>query len=202
MIFNNQASLENKLLTPMNTQLVGLIVFFTLLFPHAFSQEKDTEWDDYFMPGIGYKIYQPKNIQDLGTYSGVVTEFVIYGRAKGTSSNYSGPARIKTYGNLSIMNSSNNSAKDLFFANLGLNLSFEGKTNRKLLIPYFGLEVGGLYKRDFSTFQFSPVAGIQLFSSKKILWNIQGGYQYTTKNFDEYSGFLFSSTFNILLWNY
>ena len=160
-----------------------------------------TVWDDYFMPGVGYKTYLPKNKKELGVYHGIMSEFVIYAKAKGASS-ASGPSRIKTYGNLSIMTSNNQNAKDIFFANLGLNLSFDGDTDRKYVIPYFGLELGGLFQRDFSTFQFSPVVGIQIVSTKSVLWNIQGGYQYTTRKFDEYSGYTFSSTVNVLLWNY
>ncbi|MBI3133791.1 MAG: hypothetical protein HYZ14_03865 [Bacteroidetes bacterium] len=178
-----------------------LLTAFVALSINAFCQNDDTEWDDYFMPGVGYKMYVPKNTTDLGVYHGVMTEFVIYARAKGLKSSSTGPARIKTYGNLSIMSSTQSEAKDIFYCNMGLNLSLEGKTDRKFLIPYFGLETGGLFQRDFSTMQFSPVVGFQLVSTKKILWNVQGGYQYTTKKFDEYSGYTFSSTFNILLWN-
>lgn len=181
----------------MKNVLTTIVIFCSFL---TFAQN-DSEWDDYFMPGVGYKAYIPKNKKDLGTYHGVMTEFVIYARAKGDSSWRSGPVRVKTYGNLSIMSSNNTNAKDIFFTNLGLNLSFEGKTGRKFLIPYFGLEMGGLFQRDFSTYQISPVSGIQIVSTKKIIWNIQGGYQYTTKRFDEYSGYSFSSTLNVLLWN-
>lgn len=110
------------------------------------------EWDDYFMPGIGYKTYFPKNHSDLGVYHGIMTEFVIYAKAKGADTKTSGPARIKTYGNLSIMGSDNSSAKDIFFANLGLNLSFEGNLKRKYMIPYFGLEMGGLFQQIFLHF--------------------------------------------------
>jgi hypothetical protein len=181
-----------------------IIVVFTLLFSTQFSfaqTNKDSEWDDYFMPGVGYKMYVPKNTANLGVYTGLMTEFVIYARAKGKGSNSSGPARIKTYGNLSIMSSDNAEAKDIFYSNVGLNLSFEGNTDRKYFIPYFGLEAGGLFQRNFSTFQFTPVAGIQILSTRSLLWNIQGGYQYTNKRFDEYSGYIFASTFNVLLWN-
>ncbi len=167
----------------------------------AFAQTNtDTEWDDYFMPGVGYKIYAPKN-SALGTYHGLMTEFVIYARAIGKNSYKHGPARVKTYGNLSIMSSDNSEAKDIFYSNIGLNLSFEGNTDRKYLIPFFGLEVGGLFQRNFSTFQFTPVAGVQLLSTKSVLWNIQGGYQYTNKRFDEYSGYMVGTTFNVLLWH-
>ncbi|HAN76268.1 MAG TPA: hypothetical protein DCQ31_00100 [Bacteroidales bacterium] len=167
----------------------------------GWSQTADSEWDDYFMPGIGYKMFVPKNIAELGTYKGVMTEFVIYARAKGSKSTYSGPARFKTYANLCIMSGDSELSKDIFYSNLGLNLSFEANTNRQFAIPYFGIELGGLFRRDFSTFHFTPIAGIQLVSSRTVIWNIQGGYQYTVKRFDEYSGYLISSTLNILLWN-
>ena len=104
--------------------------FFTLFLvisvTSCFAQYEDDEWDDYFMPGVGYKMYVPKNSDSLGVYQGVMTEFVIYSRAKGDSSYRTGPARVKTYGNLSIIASNKEGAKDIFFANLGLNLSFEG----------------------------------------------------------------------------
>ncbi|MDQ3111173.1 MAG: hypothetical protein M3R17_14875 [Bacteroidota bacterium] len=175
------------------------VIIFLFISLFAYSQE-DQEWDDYFMPGIGYKLYVPKNTA-LGTYHGFVTEFVVYARAKGKASRKSGASRIKTYGNLSIMSSDNSEAKDIFYSNIGLNLSFEGKTDRKYFIPFFGLEMGGLFQRNFSTFQFTPVAGLQILSTKSVLWNIHAGYQYTNKRFDEYSGYSFSSTFNVLLWN-
>ena len=180
-----------------------LSTLFIALLIGVSAQAQTTEWDDYFMPGVGYKIYIPKNQDSLGTYHGIMTEFIVYARAKGKNagSYHTGPARIKTYGNLSIMTSDNSQAKDIFFANMGLNLSFEGGTDRKFILPFFGLEAGGLFQRDFSTFQFSPMAGVQLISTKTMLWSIQGGYQYTTKRFDEYSGFSFGSTFNVLLWN-
>jgi hypothetical protein len=178
-------------------------LFTTLLFciAHLSFSQNDTEWDDYFMPGAGYKLYIPKNQKDLGIYHGLMTEFVIYARAKGTNSRKTGPARIKTYGNFSIMKSELSTAKDIFFTTVGLNLSLEGNTNRKFMIPYFGLEWGGLFQRDFSTLQFTPHIGFQIISTKTILWNVQGGYQYTIKKFDEYSGFMCSTNFNILLWN-
>jgi hypothetical protein len=162
---------------------------------------KTTEWDDYFMPGVGYKTYIPKNADSLGTYHGIVTEFIIYAQAKGDESWRSGPARVKTFGNLSIMKSTKQGVRDIFFSNFGVNLSFEGKIKRKFFIPVFGLEVGGLYQRNFSTFHFTPTAGMQLASTQHLVWTIYGGYQYTTRRFDEYSGYLSGSTLNVLLWH-
>lgn len=178
------------------TTLLALSAFFG-----SAQSEVNHEWDDYFMPGVGYRVYTPKNVDTLGMYTGVVTEFVIYARARGGDSWRSGPARVKTYGNLCIMKSDQSSAKDIFNVNFGLNLSFEATTKRKFGIPYFGLELGGLFQRDFSSVQFTPVAGIQLLSNKRMIWTAQAGYNYTIKYFDEYSGMQYGTTFNLLLWN-
>jgi hypothetical protein len=183
----------------MKSILTTLAVIFITSFVFA-QTNTDTEWDDYFMPGIGYKVYVPKSAA-LGTYHGLVTESIIYARAIGKNSYKHGPSRVKIYGNLSIMASDNAEAKDIFFSNLGLNLSFEGNTDRNYLIPFFGVEAGGLFQRNFSTMHFTPVTGIQLLSTKTILWNVQGGFQYTYKRFEEYSGYMVSSTLNVLLWH-
>ncbi len=182
---------------------IYLLLMCSLFVNTIFSQTtvNNQEWDDYFMPGVGYKIYTPKNVDTLGVYQGITTEFVIYARARGGESYRSGPGRVKTYGNLSIMKSDKNSAKDIFNVNFGLNLSFEAVIKRKFGIPYFGLELGGLFQRDFSSLQFTPVAGLQLLSNKRMIWTAQVGYNYTIKYFDEYSGLQYSSTFNLLLWN-
>lgn len=182
-----------------NTLLSFLIAFSS--FGAVAQTSESLEWDDYFMPGVGYKLYMPKNQDSLGMYSGISTEFVIYARARSSDSWRSGPSRVKTYGNLSIMHSDNSTAKDIFSVNFGLNLSFEAVAKRKYGIPYFGLELGGLFQRDFSSVQFTPVAGIQLLSNKRMIWNVQAGYNYTVKYFDEFSGMQYSSTFNLLLWN-
>lgn len=185
----------------MKKLVIFIAVVFTISIGFAQNSENE-EWDDYFMPGAGYKMYVPKDRSNLGTYHGFTTEFVIYARAKSKDSKYwSGPGRIKTYGNLSIMGSDNSEARDIFFVNTGLNLSFESKMKRKFMIPYFGIELGGLFQRDFSSMHFTPTAGIQLLSTKRVIWSVQGGYLYTTKQFDEYSGYSYSSTLNILLWN-
>lgn len=180
-----------------------LIVLLWSAAVNAQSTDPNQEWDDYFMPGVGYKFYTPKNSDSLGVYSGISTEFVIYAKARtGPGGSYAyGPSRVKTYGNLSIMKSDKSSAKDIFNVNFGLNLSFEAVAKRKFGIPYFGLELGGMFRRDFSSLQFTPVAGIQLISNKRMIWTAQAGYNYTIKYFDQYSGLQYSSTVNLLLWN-
>ena len=99
-----------------STSIIVIGLFLSVL--KGWSQT-DLEWDDYFMPGLGYKVYDPKN-DSLGIYQGVITEFVIYARAKGSASKKTGPSRIKSYGDLSIIKSNKENIRDVFYCNLGL----------------------------------------------------------------------------------
>jgi|TARA_B100000795_G_C22806499_1_gene445254 hypothetical protein len=194
----------------MKQTFLAIILFGTLLSSAQSGQKEkyeyykeNKEWDDYFMPSLGYKIFTPK-ATELGVYHGLVTEFVIYARARGKypKSSYarSGPARIKSYINLSILKSDNTLSKDIYTTNVGFTASFEGASYRSYFIPYFGLELGGLYQKHFKTFHFTPTLGIQMVSTEKVIWTLYSGYQYTTKRFDEWSGVTLGSTLSILLW--
>lgn len=184
-----------------------ILVLFILMFstPFLFAQEiaedkRPTEWDDYFMPGVGYKVFVPRDTASLGIYHGLLTEFVFYARAKSAASKWGGPARSRTYINLSIMESSKKSIDDIFIFNFGLNLSFESKVKRAYFIPFFGIEMGGMFHKNFGSFQISPLVGVQFVSTKRILWNMNLGYQYTTKDFQRKSGPYLSTSINALLW--
>ncbi|MFT5820153.1 MAG: hypothetical protein ACI8ZM_001387 [Crocinitomix sp.] len=157
------------------------------------------EKDDYFMPGAAFDFYQPRKT-DIGQFYGPSVEFVFYSRSKRATSKRSGPSRIKSYGKIGILNSTAQDASDLLMVSCGINLSFESKTNRNYLLPYFGLDFGGLYSKSMSTFQFTPHLGVQFLSTKKIIWSGQAGYLYSVRNFDEYSGYSFKTSLNVLLW--
>ncbi len=159
----------------------------------------ELEWDNSMMPGVSYQFYAPRN-NDLGVYRGPNVDFVFYSRSKKTASTYRGPSRMKYYGTIGILNAENNDLNDLLFVSAGTNLSFESNTNRNFLLPYFGIELGGLYSKDISTFQFTPVIGCQLISTKRFIWSAQGGYLYSIKKFDDYSGYTIGTSLNILLW--
>lgn len=163
-------------------------------------------WDDWFMPGGGYKIFTPKN-KDLGIYQGFVTEFVTYARSvkKDTSTtkkwNSGGPTRLKTFMNLSIMKSDVATSKDIFYWNCGASVTFEAARKRNYLLPFFGIQTGTLYQRDFGTFHLTPEVGLYLFANERCMWTVYGGHQYTTHEFDEWSGLNAGTSFNFLLWN-
>lgn len=176
---------------------VGEIVEKTL---HEMREFNRTETkSDYFMPGAAFDIYQPRD-KEIGDFYGPGVEFVFYSRLKHSSSNRNGPSRIKSYGKIGILNSTFQDSSDILMVSTGINLSFESKTDRKFLLPYFGLDLGGVFGRTLNTFQFTPLLGVQLFSTSKIIWSAQAGYLYSVKKFDQYSGYNFRTSLNVLLW--
>ncbi len=153
----------------------------------------------FFMPGAAFDFYQPRN-NDIGQFYGPSVEFVYYSRSKKSTSSRSGPSRIKSYGKIGILNSTFQDSSDLLMVSSGINLSFESNTNRSYLLPYFGLDIGGLYGKSMRTFQFTPHLGVQFFSTRKLIWSGQAGYLYSVKEFDQYSGYSFKTSLNVLLW--
>ena len=159
----------------------------------------DEETDSFFMPGASFTFYQPKDAS-LGFYHGPSAEFVFYSRTKLKFSNSAGPSRIKFYGNIGILNSEFRDSSDLISFGAGVNLSFESKTDRKYLLPYFGVEVGGLAKKDLLTYTFSPVLGCQILSYRKLIWSVQGAYAISSKESNRLSGYQLKTAINFILW--
>lgn len=183
---------------------IACLLIVGLISISAFSQtdnsKKSESWDSWFMPGGGYRTYFQKGQNPSQPYHGYMVDFVIY--ADGNVATYmKTPARMKFYSNLSILSSSRAEASDIFMLGVGANCAFEANISRKFLIPYFGAEVGGIFEKNFSSMQITPVAGVQIYSNQKIIWSLQGGYLYSLKQFNDYSGYNISSSVNFLLWN-
>ncbi len=151
------------------------------------------------MPGAGYSYYTPRN-DTLGTFSGLSVELVLGGDVR--SNNRSrGPGISRFYAKLDILNSDKSDIRSLFRYGLGFSTSFERAPRRQLLIPYFGAEGGGISQADFgSAFQVSPHLGMHVVANRAIFLNVQGGYVYPFRNFDELRGWLLSATLNFSLW--
>lgn len=194
---NKTIEVYDRLIYKSSKEPIYSIVENSLLRMETF--EDSDEKNDYFMPGAAFDLYQPRN-NEIGAFYGPSVEFVFYSRSKNSYSNRSGPSRIKSYGKIGILNSTFQDSSDLLMVSAGLNLSFESKTNRNFLLPYFGLDIGGLYGNSLRTFQFTPHLGVQFVSTRNLVWSGQAGYLYSVKSFDQYSGYSFKTSLNVLLW--
>lgn len=156
-------------------------------------------FETYFMPGLGYTFYQPKANDSIGYFSGLTVEYLIYGKVE--QNDNPGPSHVRFYSKLNILKSNRATINSMFMYTLGLDLSLEKNPKRSFLIPYFGLEFGGISQKQFgSTVQFTPTLGIHILSKKNLFINIHGGYVYPLSNFEMLQGWFGQAGLNFALW--
>jgi hypothetical protein len=167
---------------------------------HARSATKDEKFDfeTAFMPGLAYTVYAPAAHDSIGNYSGICIDYLFYAQVH-QNDDY-GPSHIRFYGKISILKSDKGKQTNLLMYNLGLDMSIERNPKRNYLIPFFGAELGGISKKQFTTLAITPTAGIYLLSKKNIFINLYGGYVYTTREFETYKGFMAQAGLNFALW--
>jgi hypothetical protein len=152
-----------------------------------------------FMPGVGYALYQPNLNDTLGLFSGIVVEYLLY--AKVGQNDNPGPSHVRLYSKLNILQSDKKKISPVFLYALGLDLSLEKNPKRTFLIPYFGLEVGGLSQKQYgSSLIFYPTVGLHLLSRRNVFINLHGGYIYPISNFETLRGWSVLAGLNFALW--
>jgi hypothetical protein len=162
-------------------------------------QDEKIHFDTYFMPGLAFSVYQPKLSDSTGRFSGLTVEYLIYAHV--SQSDDAGPSHVRVYTKLNILKSSKLTVNSLFMYTIGLDMSLEKNPKRTFLIPYFGLELGGMSQKQFgSTLQFTPTFGVHLLSNKNIFINLHGGYVYPLKNFEMLQGWYGQAGVNFALW--
>ena len=68
-------------------------------------------------------------------------------------------------------------------------LSVERNPARRVLIPMYGLEAGGLVHEDLGyPFQVTPFAGLVIFAENEVSLSARGGYRWVPARFEELSG--------------
>lgn len=156
------------------------------------------DWFSYVAPGAGYTFFIPIDSKNLGNFQGVSTEFVWLA---GHHLSSSAPSYWRVYTRVGILKSDKDSIGSAISYMTGANFSFEKNAQRSFLIPYFGLELGGLNQRNYgAAFQIAPVLGVQVLTTKFASVNIQATYSYSTRYFDKLSGIHASATANFYLW--
>jgi len=156
-------------------------------------------FEAFFMPGVSYTLYVPKESDSTGIFKGIAVNYLIY--SKMYQNNKPGPSHVRFYTKLSIMKSDQEEINDIFCYSLGLSFSFEKNPKRAFLVPFFGLEFGGLSQSQWGTTgQFTPTLGLHIISKRNLFINIQGGYVYPITNFDILQGLFLEAGVNFALW--
>ena len=171
--------------------------------PADYKKVKDdyekVHYEAWFMPGLAYAYYQPKKMDSVGYFQGVTVEYLIYARI--FKDEKPGPSQTRVYVKLNMLNSSKDNINSLFMYTFGVDLSLERNPARSFLIPYFGLEFGGISQKQLgSTVQFTPTFGVHIFSKKNLFVNLQGGYVYPVSNYEVLQGWTGQAGLNFALW--
>lgn len=159
----------------------------------------EEEWNSAFIPGLSYTNYLPYDSKSFGTFQGISVEYLIFAGIHRNDNR--GPSHVRVYNRYDLMSSSIDTVSEAFIYSLGLNLSFERNPKRNFLVPYFGIEVGGLYQKNMGNiFNFTAVGGIWLYTSQNIFVNLAGGYLYPIEKIEVYRGFRGTLGLNLSLW--
>ncbi|HEU5074791.1 MAG TPA: hypothetical protein VFU02_11465, partial [Polyangiaceae bacterium] len=100
-----------------------------------------------------------------------------------------GPGYGRLYLGAEFLLSSEDAIAPLFGYMVGFELSVERNPTRRLLIPMYGLEMGGLVHEEFGNpFQATPFGGLLLFADRGLSLSARGGFRWVPARFDELSG--------------
>lgn len=163
------------------------------------AEEEKTNYETWFMPGLSYSIYSPSAKDSVGIFSGLTVEYLIF--ASVSQNDNPGPSHVRLYSKLNILKSDKKEMNSIFMYTMGLDLSLEKNPKRSFLIPYFGLEFGGMSQKQIgTTIQFTPTIGVHLLSKKNIYLNVHAGYVYPIANFETMQGWYGQAGVNFALW--
>lgn len=187
----------------------------SIIYSYAYSQHRDSVWyqgknvsrkyyanrefETYFMPGGGYSFYNFQGSDSIGQFSGFTIDYLLFAKSH---QNYDfGPSHVKVYSRLNMNQSSRSGMGSMFVYTAGLQMSIEKNPKRNYLIPYFGMEAGGLSNKILgSTFIFNPIAGVSILATKNVYINVHGGYIYPVNNYDLLTGYNFQATAQFAMW--
>jgi len=159
----------------------------------------EDDWSTIFLPGVYYSLWSPTARETMGTYQGVGMEIVPYAWIHRNTSR--GPSHGKFTVRADILNSSRAGMGVALIYSVGFDLSIERNPDRTWLIPFFGLDTGGvLENRTGNQFQVSPHVGCYLWTHRNLYVSVAGSYQIVPSQLDTLSGWRLSAGLNLTLW--
>lgn len=111
----------------------------------------------------------------LGSYLGGGLELVLLGWKNGGPT--FGPSDGKIRLGVGVLASTRDSSRLMVPFRIGTALSFETRATRKFLVPYFAVDVGGIYESDLKTRMFADAGlGLYLLHTRTVSIDFEGTY--------------------------
>lgn len=157
------------------------------------------EWRSKLLPGVYLGTYFPQDDASYGYYRGVVMELVLIAWIRRNEN--MGPSHGRVYARAQILDSSQADAPATLIYGLGLDLSIERNPRRRWLLPFFGLDVGGIRQDSLGhRYQATPLIGVHLFASRNIQLRAATGYVIVPEELETLSGWQATLGGNFTLW--
>ncbi len=157
------------------------------------------EWESKLLPGVYLGAYFPSDEATYGRYRGVVMELVLMAWIRRNENR--GPSHGRVFVRGQILDSSRAGVPVTFIYGLGLDLSVERNPKRRWLLPFFGLEVGGLLQDGLGhRFQTTPHVGVHLFASRNIYVRAAAGYLIAPRELETLRGWHSTIGGNLTFW--
>ena len=158
------------------------------------------EFRSFMMPGLQYSVYLPKAMTGTGGFQGASAEFLLDSWVHRNENH--GPSHVRIYADLDLLVPVNSTVRgNLYSYTLGCDLSIERNPKRRFLIPYYGVEAGGLYQAQYGqVLQVVPFAGVHLWESRNIWVNASAGYLLPGRALDALGGFRGKLGVDFSLW--
>lgn len=173
----------------------------------TYGSVKDTAWwalriygetKVTWMPGLHFTNYIPSD-KSMGWYRGVGFEYLLVSWI--TLNDKRGPSHGKFFTRFDIMHSNNPEQSVAFHYSAGVHLSMERYPKREYLIPYFGIETGGMYNKKYDhIFQFTPTLGMWLYADQTNSVTASVGWLLPMDRFEDLYGMRASIGANVALW--
>ena len=162
------------------------------------SAPSEEAWAAFLQPGGGASGYWP-HAPSVGNFYGGALRISLFSWLHRTEA--PGPGYGRLYLGAEFLLSSEQAVAPLFGYMLGFELSVERNPTRRLLIPLYGLEVGGLVHAELGyPFHATPFGGIVLFGDRGWTVSARVGYRWVPVRFDELSGAQGQLMFDGHLW--
>lgn len=146
------------------------------------------EWTSFLLPGLGYSVYAPRDSEAADLFHGVNLKFLLATWIHRNDNR--GPSHGQLYVNVELLDSTAEDLSLMFTYAGGLSLSFERNPTRSWLIPYYGLELGGMIQRELGAhFQATPYLGVHAYANSHVFVGLRGGYRLVPRRIDELAGF-------------
>jgi len=162
------------------------------------SPASEDAWATFLQPGVGASGYFPRD-PDAGSFYG--GSFRVSLLSWIHRSETPGPGYGRIYFGGELLASSESELSALFSYGVGFEVSIERNPTRRVLIPMYGLELGGLVHDELgSPFQLTPFAGLELFGDADISLSARGGYRVVPARFERLSGAHIGLSLDAHLW--